>query len=64
MNENDEEMLRLGRLRAQYAGEYVAWIGDEIVAHGKNLREVMKEAKRHGERPVIDKVERNGVLIV
>jgi hypothetical protein len=61
---SEEEMLRLGRLRAQYTGEYVAWIGDEIVAHGTDLAKVLEEAKKHGDDPVIDKVERSGVLIV
>ena len=52
------------RLRSMYRGLYVAWIGNKIVAHGKNLKNVVEEAKKHGDHPVIDKVEKEGVRVV
>ena len=62
---NEAKNLEEGRkLRSQYRGEYVAWIGNKIVAHGENLKRVIEEAKNHGEHPVIDKVEREGVRVV
>jgi hypothetical protein len=33
-----------------YAGEWVAFIGDKIVAHNKNLRDLMKEIDAKGLR--------------
>ena len=59
-----EAMTHRMRQRSRHPGEYVAWIGDEIVAHGNNLQEVMEEARKHGERFVIDKVGRAGVQVV
>lgn len=51
-------------MRSKHRGEYVAWVGDKIVAHGENLRQVMEEAKKHEGRLVIDKVEKEGVRVV
>ncbi len=39
----------------QYTGEYIAIIGESIVAHGKDFKEVLKEAKKHGKEPFIHK---------
>ena len=58
-----EAMTHRMRQRSRHPGEYVAWIGDEIVAHGKKLDEVIQEAKKHGDRPVIEKVLSEGVHI-
>ncbi len=52
------------RLRSMYRGLYVAWIGNKIVAHGKDLRRVVEEARKHGDHPLIDKVEKKGVRVV
>lgn len=34
--------------RDEYAGEHLALQGDQLIAHGKNLRQVIKEAKEAG----------------
>jgi dihydroxyacetone kinase-like predicted kinase len=33
-----------------YAGEWVAFVGDKIVAHNKNLKDLMKEIDAKGLR--------------
>lgn len=39
----------------QYAGEYIAIIGESIVAHGKDFQKVLKEAEKYGKEPFIHK---------
>ena len=34
--------------REQYAGQYVALAGEQLVGQGKTLREAHQQAKRHG----------------
>ena len=50
--------------RMKFKGEYIAYVGDRIVANGKKLREVLLEAKKYSDKPVIDKVEKEELLIV
>jgi hypothetical protein len=50
-----EWLLMNPEIENKYAGEYVAIIGESIVAHGKNFQEVLQEAKKHGEEPFIHK---------
>ena len=38
------------------AGEYVAIVGEAIVAHGKSFNAVADEADRHGLKPYFYKV--------
>lgn len=40
----------------QYAGEYIAIVGEQIVAHGKDFAAVLQEAEQHGQSPFIHKV--------
>ncbi len=40
----------------KYSGEYIAILGESIVSHGINLKEVLKEAEQKGEKPYIHKV--------
>lgn len=49
LNQNREECFK-------YRGEYIAVIGTEIVAHGKDLREVVAVAKKFGKIPYISKI--------
>lgn len=42
---------------AQYSGEYIAIVGEEIVAHGKNFKAVFRAAEKRG-TPYIHKVPR------
>ncbi|HEX9731127.1 MAG TPA: DUF5678 domain-containing protein [Thermoanaerobaculia bacterium] len=41
---------------AQYSGEYIAIVGDKVVAHGRSFKAVFEEAERHG-RPLVHKVQ-------
>lgn len=48
-----------------YAGEWVAIINEEVVAHGKNVKELIKKAgeKSPGTTPFIAKVPLKKVLL-
>ena len=43
---------------AQYPGEYVAIVGEAVVAHGEDLEEVLQEAEKVGTDPLLHKVHR------
>lgn len=50
---------------AKYRGEYIAVVSEKIVAHGKDPKNVIEEAKRISTRPLIAKVPlREGLMIV
>ncbi len=49
-------LLKNPEIETKYAGEYIAIIGESVVAHGKNFKEVLKEAEKHGKNPFIHKV--------
>lgn len=49
-------LLMNSEIETQYAGEYIAIIGESIVAHGKEFQKVLKEAEKYGEEPFIHKV--------
>ena len=40
----------------KYEGEWIAVVGEKIVAHGTNLKKVVKEAEKYG-RPLLKLVE-------
>ena len=40
----------------QYRGEYIAISGQCVIAHGKNLKEVMSEARKTDPDPLISKI--------
>ncbi len=48
----------------KYKSEYIAIIGDKIVAHGKKLSQVSKEAEKIDELPLIAKIPKDEVLVV
>jgi len=50
-----EWLLSHPEIETGYAGEYIAIVGESIAAHGKNFREVLREAGKIGE-PWIHKV--------
>lgn len=39
----------------RYAGEYIAIVGEKIVAHGRDLKTIFAEAEKHG-KPLVHKV--------
>ena len=49
-------LLSNPEVESQYAGEYIAIIGETIVAHGKDFQKVLEEAKKYGENPLFHKV--------
>ena len=48
-------LLMNPEIETQYAGEYIAIIGESIVAHGKDFQKVLKDAEKHGKEPFIHK---------
>jgi len=50
----DDDVLRERRLdwlkthREEYAGQYVALVGDTLVGHGRTMREANDQAKKNG----------------
>jgi len=48
----------------KYRGEYIAIIGEKIVAHGKKLADVITQAETIEKRPLISKVPQAEVLVV
>ncbi|MFH1561799.1 MAG: DUF5678 domain-containing protein [Nitrospirota bacterium] len=40
----------------KYSGEYIAIGKKGIVAHGKDFKQVLQEAEKHGDEPFIHKV--------
>ena len=49
---------------AKYAGEYIAIVGEEIVAHGSDFLKVAKEAKKVAPRPLFHKVPTDEVMVI
>lgn len=43
-------------IEEKYAGEYIAIVDDTVVAHGKDFKQVLEEAKKHGKEPLFHKV--------
>jgi len=39
--------------KRKYKGEYIAVVGEKIVAHGVNLAQVIAKAKKYSEKPLI-----------
>ncbi len=46
-------------IEQKYAGEYIAILDESLVAHGRDLKQVFQEAKKHGANPYIHKVPRS-----
>jgi len=49
-------LLSHPEVEERYVGEYIAIVGDRIIAHGKDFKEVLEEAEKAGGEPVIHKV--------
>ncbi|MFQ5754061.1 MAG: DUF5678 domain-containing protein, partial [bacterium] len=39
-------LLKNPEIETKYAGEYIAIIGESVVAHGKDFKKVLKEAEK------------------
>ena len=49
-------LLSHPEIETEYPGEYIAIIGDKIVAHGKDFKRMLKEAEEIAKEPFIHKV--------
>lgn len=49
---------------AKYKGEYIAVANGKIVAHGKDVKKVIRKAREYSDDPLISKVEKEGLMVV
>lgn len=47
----------------KYRGEWLAWDGNKIIAHGKDLKSVSVKARKISKRPVFDKVPEEDIFV-
>ena len=48
----------------KYRGKWLAWSGNKIIAHGKNFRAIVEEARKIDNNPIYDKVPEKDILVV
>jgi hypothetical protein len=56
MSKERNWLLKNPEVRIKYSGEYIAIIGDSVVAHGKDFKKVLHEAEKFGKELYIHKV--------
>ncbi len=56
--------LTHSEIETRYSGEYIAIIGEQVVAQGKDFKEVLREAEKHGEAPFTHKVPASDKVFV
>lgn len=49
-------LLNHPEIETKYYGEYIAIIGESVVSHGKNFKEVLSKAEKYGKMPYIHKI--------
>jgi hypothetical protein len=49
-------LLSHPEIEEKYVGEYIAIVGDKIVAHGKDFKKVLEEAEKEDREAFIHKV--------
>jgi len=64
VNEEYNWLLSHSEVETEYPGEYIGIINDSLVAHGKDLKEVLKKAEETGREPFIYKVPPVDKLVV
>ena len=47
----------------KYRGEWLAWVGSKIIAHGRDLKTVSKKARKINKRPVFDRVPDEDIFV-
>ena len=57
-------LLSHPEVEVQYSGEYIGIVGDSLIAHSKDLRDVLKKAEEIGKEPFIYKVPPADKLVV
>jgi len=50
--------------KQKYKGEYIAVVGEKIVAHGVNLAEVIAKAKKFSKKPLIAAIPEGEDLMI
>jgi hypothetical protein len=50
--------------KRKYKGEYIAVVGEKIVAHGINLAQVIAQAKKLSAKPLIAKIPEGEDLMI
>ena len=48
----------------KYKGEYIAVVGEQIVAHGKDPKFVIETARKLSPNPLIAKVPKGEIMVV
>ena len=48
---------------SKYRGEWIAVVGDKIIAHGKDFKKVDDEARKISPNPVFDKIPKEDVVV-
>ena len=48
----------------QYRGEYVAIIGEKVVAHGEHLKPVLEKAEKVEKNPLVVNLPQEEILVV
>lgn len=56
-NKEYDWLLAHPEIELQYAGQYIAIVGESVVAHGEDFAAVLEKAEKYGE-PFIHKVPR------
>ena len=64
MSREFQWLLKHPEEKAKHKGEYVAIVGERIVAHGKDALRVLKQAKRSSGDPLLIKVPQHDILVV
>lgn len=57
-------LLENPEIESKYAGEYIAIVGESLVAHGRDFQKVLKEAEKHGNGPFIHKVPSSDMELI
>lgn len=64
MSKEFEWLSRHHEKEIKYRGEYIAVVGEKIVAHGRNFRKVAAEAEKTSRDPLYAKVPIEEVMIL
>ena len=64
INKQYNWLLSHPEVEVQYPGEYIGIVEDSLVAHSKDLKEVLKKSEETGKEPFIYKVPPADKLVV
>ena len=49
---------------AKYSGKWIAFKGDKILANGKNIKKVIKEAEKKVQEPILIRITREDEAMI